>query len=95
MFISRRTMRKFLLAAVAMAAFAVPSSALAAGTGSTTCAAAGVPGVYYDGTPTTDVFGTVPMNLTVPAGAPLCRVFGEIKGQSGRREVAPVAVELW
>ena len=72
-----------LAATVAVVAFAVPSSGLAV-TGSTTCAAAGVPGSTYDGTPTTDVInGTVTSNFTVPAGAPLCRVFGaEIQGNT-------------
>src|SRR5207245_3034129 len=51
------------------------------------CAAAGVPGSTYDGTPTTDVInGTVASNFTVPAGAPLCRVFGaEIQGNTSVR----------
>jgi hypothetical protein len=71
-------MRKFILAAT-LAALAVPAIipaiSSAAPVGSTTCAAAGVPGMTYDGIPTTDVSGTVNSNLTVPAGAPLCRVF--------------------
>jgi len=71
------------LAPVAVAAFALPSSGLAV-TGSTTCAAAGTPGFTYDGTPTTDVINsTVASNFTLPAGAPLCRVFGaEIQGNT-------------
>jgi hypothetical protein len=74
-------MRKFILAATAIAALAVPAVSLAvpsiasAATGSTTCAAAGVPSSTYDGIPTTDVYGTVNSNLDVPAGAPLCRIF--------------------
>jgi hypothetical protein len=77
-------MRRSILAAVTAAVcLIVPAAAMAGGaTNSTTCAAAGVPGVAYDGTPTTDVFGTVATNFTVPAGAPLCRVYGEIKGNT-------------
>jgi hypothetical protein len=79
-------MRRSILAAVAAAVcLIVPAAAMAASgpTGSTTCAAVGVPGVTSDGIPTTDVYGTVATNFTVPAGAPLCRVMGaEIKGNT-------------
>ena len=73
-------MRRFIVAGTAIAALAVPAVSLvapsvASAAGSTTCAAAGVPGHTWDNIPTTDVFGTVNSNLDVAAGAPLCRIF--------------------
>jgi hypothetical protein len=69
-------MRKLFPAAVAIAAFAVPSSAMAAA-GSTTCANATVDndaGVTYY------LPATVATNLNVPAGA-ICRLYGnEVQG---------------
>jgi hypothetical protein len=75
-------MRKLLIAAIGIAAFVVPSSALGT-VGSTTCQAAGTSGSTWDGTPTWDVSGTVATNFTVPAGSRHCRVFGaDIKGNT-------------
>jgi hypothetical protein len=77
-----REYSKYIAVAGTLAALTVPSVAMASAPSGTTCAAAGTPGHMYDGTPTTDITGTVPSNLTVPAGAPICRVFGTINGNT-------------